>query len=115
MCVIAIGTVVVAWVIHGRIRVTVHNAGARPISRVEARMTGTTTALGEIEPSSVGLCAIRPTRESDLVVAYRDADGASRRVPVDVYVEKGSTGTIDVWIDDDCACRFEPRIWWRGP
>ena len=113
--VLAIGAISAAAFVHGRIVVTVHNTTAERLRGVCASVTGDQASIGDIEAGASGACAVVPSGDSNVVVSFVGASGAPRQHDVDVYVERGSSGTVDVWLADQGVVKQNYALWWHGP
>ncbi|HEV3299623.1 MAG TPA: hypothetical protein VG055_08270 [Planctomycetaceae bacterium] len=102
---IAAGVVLVggglAWY-HFRpgVRVTVENAGTRPMRAVVLHVAGKSYPIGAIAPGGCTGTIVVPTSESDLQIEFTDGRGNRRRVPVDCYIEPSYRGEIRARIND---------------
>jgi hypothetical protein len=106
--------------VSGKVRVTVHNMSSTPLREVRVQISRKSISIVDLGSRASASCTAVPGPASDIVVSYREADGTSRSAVVDVYLERGSTGTVDVWIDGadvDGAghSRWEEKIWWTVP
>lgn len=77
---------------------------------VHVLVTGRSYGLGDIQPGAHGIAKVRPTDESAISIDYKDADGASRSVTVDCYIEPGYTGSIAVDVADGAITQHSIKI-----
>jgi hypothetical protein len=83
------------------IRVTVLNAGTKPLRSVMLHVTGSSYDLGSIAPGASAEAIVNPNSESHLEVEFEDIDGQVRRLNAGGYFESGYRGTIRVSIGDN--------------
>lgn len=112
---LGLGAIAAGVYLHGRIFVTVHNTTGEPLRDVRAVVTGATASLGDIDPAEARTCAVVPSGDSHLVVTFVAPDGAPRERTVDIYLQRGNSGTVDVWLSDEPVVKQDVDLWWRGP
>lgn len=113
--VLGLGTIAAVLYLHGRIFVTVHNTRGQPMHDVRVVATGSNESLGDIAPAESRTCAVVPSGESDVAVSFLDAAGARHERRVDVYLERGNAGTIEIWLSDERVEKEHVKLWWHGP
>jgi hypothetical protein len=108
LAVIAIGGVSYCY---GRTWIRVHNSTQEQLRDVRILVRGGSVDMGDVYPSSNRRGSFVARHDSDVVVEYHDSNGVTRSVVIDVYVYRGSTGTLDVWIGADGEVRFKHNHW----
>lgn len=101
--------------LHGRIFVTVHNTSGQPMRDVRVVVTGSNASLGDIAPAEARTCAVVPSGDSDVAVSFVDAAGARHERRVDVYLQRGSAGTVEVRLSGERVETERVNLWWTGP
>jgi hypothetical protein len=80
------------------VTVLVNNASAANLSSVEVRFAGGTNPLPRLGAGATFKSKVRPCRESALMLAFVDVDGRAHATEVDVYLEPGYGGSIEITV-----------------
>ncbi|CAN5591111.1 hypothetical protein BH09PLA1_BH09PLA1_11050 [soil metagenome] len=94
------------------VKTVVRNTGSATIREVQVLVTGHSYALGDIRPNEVRSVHVKPSGESSIVIRFTDADGTSKSVDVNCYLESGSRGNISVDVAHGAIVRKAENTWY---
>ncbi len=82
------------------IYILIHNAGPESLQRVSLYVSGAKYEIGEIENLETRSCRVYPSGESDVEIRFLAKDGSESKHRIDVYLEPGYRGSIEIEIRD---------------
>jgi hypothetical protein len=92
------------------LKVSVHNAGSRPLSSMVVEVTGNSYRLGELQPGDTRSVYVRPRSESHVELSFAGHDGQLKRLNAGGYFEPRDTGTIAVDVTADSVRVTEQNV-----
>lgn len=105
--------------LHGGITVTIINKCGSNLGPVAILYAGGIQTISQLPADGQASVKIRVTGESGLSIRYLDHSGNSVSLPLDVYMEQGDLGSVEVTINADNTIRlvqdvydiFEPLVY----
>ena len=89
-----------------KLELSVLNAGSNELRDVDVRWRGGRIHTGRLAPGQRVAESIRAAEKTSLDLSFRSADGRLHEIPVDVLIEPGSVGRVQIPIKDG------PRVSW---
>ena len=102
------------WPTGPGVQVIIINDGHSPLLKLKLQYTGGEKMLGDCPPGQTQNALVNPGGDSDLIVIYGDADSTEHKERVNQYMERGSVGTITIWIEGPNKLRWKGDVR-RGP
>lgn len=96
--------------IHSGVVVRIHNIGLSRLSLIKVEYTGGFFEIGRLEPQEMTSRRVNPTSESHLLIKFEDISNRYREQRIDVYFEKGYSGYIDIYIDNEGKVSWRDKI-----
>jgi hypothetical protein len=80
------------------LNVRVQNSSGLPIEEARVTIKGAEIFIGPVPPSETRTGTLRPKKDSGMVLSFKDSNGRACRQNLDVYVDNGFGGDLDLLV-----------------
>lgn len=94
---IALGSIVNIFGGSG-VAVTIYNTTDRTVTNVQVELTGSTQMFTEVAAGGNVTFVANPAADSHIVLRFTDPDGNQQEQEIGVYMERGYSGSVDIYI-----------------
>ena len=90
--------------------VNVKNNSNKPISNISISYSGGSFEIPELATQTSQQFEITPSGETSLMLSYYDNNAKSYDALIDIYIEQGYSGKIDISIGEDGTVSWEENL-----
>lgn len=92
------GSMVNLFLPNSGVTVTIYNTTDRTVTGVQVETTGSTQMFTEVAAGGNVTFVANPSADSHIVLRFTDPDGNQQEQEIGVYMERGYSGSVDIYI-----------------